>query len=66
MWLRLAASPCFACMAIVVAHAAPAGLCSVVPPGLPVGGMAAMYLLMSLFHLSPWLALVPGRGGTPC
>jgi hypothetical protein len=25
---------------------------------LPMGGMVSMYLLMSLFHLPPWLALV--------
>jgi hypothetical protein len=24
-----------------------------------------MYLLMSLFHLSPWLKLASGRGDTP-
>jgi hypothetical protein len=24
---------------------------------LPIGGMTAMYLLMSVFHLSPWLKL---------
>jgi hypothetical protein len=58
--LRFAASPCFAGMAIVVAHAAPPGFCSVVPHGLPVDSMAAMYLLMSLFHLSPWLGLLSG------
>jgi hypothetical protein len=28
---------------------------------LPIDGMTAMYLLMSLFHLSPWLKLAAGR-----
>jgi hypothetical protein len=28
---------------------------------LPTDGMSAMYLLMSLFHLSPWLKLAFGR-----
>ncbi len=68
--LRLAASPCFACMAFVVAHGAPAGLCGVASGGLPVDGMSAMYLLMGLFHLSPWLTLgltlASGRVGTHC
>ena len=76
VWLRLAASPCFACMAFLAAHFAcmaflaahepPAGLCGVASGGSPVGGMSAMYLLMGLFHLSPWLALVSSRGGTHC
>ena len=62
-WLRLAASPGFAVMACVAEmHASPVGLCA--SGGLPVGGMGVMYLLMSLFHLSPWLALVFGRMGT--
>jgi hypothetical protein len=66
VWLRLAASPCFACMAVLVAHETPAGLRSAAPGGLPVSGMSAMYLLMGLFHLSPWLALVASRSGTQC
>jgi len=28
----------------------------------PMDGMVSMYLLMSLFHLSPWLALVSHWG----
>jgi hypothetical protein len=32
---------------------------------LPTDGMTAMYLLMSLFHLSPWLKLASDRGDTP-
>jgi hypothetical protein len=31
------------------------------PGGLPLDGMTTMYLLMSLFHLSPWLKLATGR-----
>ena len=67
-WLGLAASPTFAAMAWIAAGDAPAmALCSPGPAMLPLGGMTAMYLLMSLFHLSPWLNLarrVPRRG--PC
>jgi hypothetical protein len=54
-WLSLAASPTFAVMACIAAsNASPMALCT---PGSSIGGMAAMYLLMSLFHLSPWLKL---------
>jgi hypothetical protein len=58
-WLGLAASPTFALMAWVTANGAPPiAFCSGV---MPTGGMTAMYLLMSLFHLSPWLKLASGR-----
>jgi hypothetical protein len=61
-WLALAASPTFALMAWIAANAAPhAMICSSTPGELPIGGMAWMYLLMSLFHASPWLKLASGR-----
>ncbi len=61
-WLALAASPTFGLMAWIAANNAPAiALCS--SSILPIDGMTVMYLLMSLFHLSPWLKLVSGR---PC
>jgi hypothetical protein len=41
--------------------AAPMAFCSSGSSILPIGGMIAMYLLMSLFHLSPWLELASGR-----
>ncbi len=58
-WLGLAASPSFAAMAL--ANAAYAGdpavvVCSAMG-GSPLGGMTAMYLLMSLFHAPAWFAL---------
>ena len=57
-WLALAASPTFAFMAWVAANnAPPISLCSSGSRILPIDGMTAMYLLMSLFHLSPWLKL---------
>jgi len=56
--LALAASPVFALMALVSAQDAPRhALCSAQSALLPVDGMTAMYLLMSLFHLAPWLGL---------
>jgi hypothetical protein len=61
-WLALAASPTFALMAWVAANDAPRmALCSSSSGVLPIGGMTAMYLLMSLFHLSPWLKLASGQ-----
>jgi hypothetical protein len=61
-WLCLAASPTFALMAWIAAHhASPMMLCSSGPGMLPMGGMSAMYLLMSLFHLPPWLKLASSR-----
>ena len=57
-WLRLAATPVFAVMALVAASdAPPLSMCAAGATLLPVDGMTAMYLLMSLFHLPPWLAL---------
>ena len=54
-WLALAAAPTFAAMALAsAAGAAPMALCIGAGP-LPIDGMTAMYLLMSLFHLPPWL-----------
>jgi hypothetical protein len=66
-WLSLAAAPTFAAMAVLTAAAGEGGmLCSSMPgpamPALsPLGGMVPMYLLMSAFHLAPWLRLVSRR-----
>jgi len=57
-WLALAASPSFALMAWISANDMQAVLCATGPSILPISGMAWMYLLMSFFHLSPWLKLV--------
>jgi hypothetical protein len=65
-WLALAASPTFALMACIAATHAPAiTLCAAGPGGMPIDGMTAMYLLMSLFHLSPWLRLASRQPWAP-
>jgi len=61
--LCLAAAPAFALMALLSgAHGgAPDLLCSAMPGASPMSGMVPMYLLMSAFHLPPWLKLVARR-----
>ena len=60
-WLTLAAAPTFAMMALLTrihGGGMPDMLC---PAGLdawPLSGMVPMYLLMSAFHLAPWLRLI--------
>jgi hypothetical protein len=36
-------------------------LCSAMQGASPLSGMVPMYLLMSVFHLAPWLSLVSNR-----
>ena len=62
-WLGLAAAPTFALMALLTG--APGGgrmglLCAAAH-GSPLAGMAPMYVLMSAFHLPPWLRLMSRR-----
>jgi len=64
-WLSLAAAPIFAIMALLTL--ALGGdqmnmLCTAGQAMSPLSGMPAMYLLMSAFHLAPWLKLLAGRG----
>ncbi len=62
-WLGLAAAPTFAIMALWNAFftGQPDMLCTAMQDLSPAGGMTIMYLLMSVFHLSPWLKLIRGR-----
>jgi hypothetical protein len=60
-WLRLAATPTFAIMALLTGlGGSPMDrLCSS-GHGAPLSGMVTMYLLMSAFHSPPWLNLICG------
>ncbi|MBI3199619.1 MAG: hypothetical protein HYZ40_19330 [Rhodospirillales bacterium] len=64
--LSLAAAPTFAVMALL--SALPGGgpleaLCAGAHDTSPLTGMAAMYVLMSVFHLAPWLRLITTTRG---
>ena len=56
-WLGLAAAPTFAAMALATAVAGGGPMNALCPAGggWPLDGMVTMYLLMSVFHVSPWL-----------
>jgi hypothetical protein len=65
-WLHLAAAPTFAIMALltcVLGGGQPDIFCLAMQDASPLGGMVPMYLLMSAFHLAPWLKLMSGRRG---
>jgi hypothetical protein len=69
-WLSLAAAPTFAVMALLtgglgggLGGGQMAMMCSTAPDASPLSGMAAMYLLMSAFHLTPWLRLILRQRG---
>jgi hypothetical protein len=65
-WLGLAAAPTFTIMALLT-RALGGGpsdmLCSTTQGTSPLDGMVLMYMLMSVFHLAPWLKLVSRRRG---
>ena len=68
-WLYLAAAPTFAIMALltgVLGAGSPDMLCSGMQDASPLGGMVPMYLLMSAFHLPPWLKLISSRRSGAC
>ncbi|MEZ2131934.1 hypothetical protein AAE028_29795 [Sinorhizobium sp. CB9] len=65
-WLSLAAAPTFAIMALLSAAGGSADMiCSAMhegmQEGLPFSGMVPMYVLMSVFHCTPWLKLLSAR-----
>lgn len=62
-WLYLAGAPTFAIMALLtsVLGGQLDTLCSTAEYMSPLTGMIPMYLLMSAFHLPPWLKLISSR-----
>jgi len=62
-WLGLAAAPTFAVMALLscVTGGDADMMCSAAHGVLPLSGMVPMYVLMSAFHLAPWLKLITRR-----
>ena len=61
--LSLAAAPTFAIMALLTGVlGGPAQMLCSAAPASPLTGMAPMYLLMSAFHVSPWLKLARRQG----
>ena len=62
--LSFAAAPTFAAMALLTGLHGGGGpdlLCTAAHAASPLSGMAPMYLLMSAFHLGPWLRLLARR-----
>jgi hypothetical protein len=57
-WLSFAAAPTFGLMALLTA-----GADGAMHHVSPLSGMALMYLLMSAFHMAPWLKLISSRQG---
>ncbi|MDP1627748.1 hypothetical protein [Parvibaculum sp.] len=64
-WLGLAAAPAFAIMALVTAllDGGPMEAICSTEHGHPLSGMVPMYLLMCIFHSTPWLRLGSGGAG---
>ena len=61
-WLCLAAAPTFALMALLSClQRGDAAMLCMGANASPLTGMAAMYLLMSAFHLAPWLRMISGH-----
>jgi hypothetical protein len=63
-WLCLAAAPTFGIMALLSCiQGSDASMMCMGGTASPLTGMPAMYLLMSAFHLTPWLRVISGRQG---
>ena len=62
-WLSLAAAPTFATMALgsFLFGNQLDMLCAAMQGPSRISGMTVMYLLMSAFHVAPWLRLISGR-----
>jgi hypothetical protein len=60
--LSLAAAPVFAGMALLSARAGDTAPLACLHGASALGGMTAMYALMAIFHLPPWLRLWAAPG----
>jgi hypothetical protein len=63
-WVCLAAAPTFAIMALITGVRGDGShdlFCAAARDAFPLSGMVWMYLLMSVFHLAPWLKLIASR-----
>ena len=63
-WLSLGAAPTFALMAAltgILGGGGHEGLCSAASHTSVLNGMVPMYVLMSAFHVTPWLKLISHR-----
>jgi hypothetical protein len=60
-FLYLAAAPTFAIMALLTAVVGGGSFDALCSGASPLSGMVPMYLLMSAFHLAPWLKLISHR-----
>lgn len=64
--LGLAAAPTFALMAGISAVDSPGmTMCTAASAFVPINDMALMYVLMSLFHLLPWMKLLSAHSLRP-
>lgn len=57
-WIALAAAPTFAIMALLTRVYGSDMICGMGPDTSLLTGMVPMYLLMGLFHSSPWFKLL--------
>jgi hypothetical protein len=64
-WLSMAAAPTFALMAVATGldDGAAGMMHAMAHDPSPLTGMTAMYVLMSVFHVGPWLRFVARRRG---
>jgi hypothetical protein len=58
-WLRLASTPTFAIMALLISLLGGGSMGD--SNASPLSGMVLMYWLMTVFHLPPWLRLISSR-----
>jgi hypothetical protein len=67
-WLGLAAAPTFAVMAVLscLSDGGADMMCPAAHGVSALSGMVPMYVLMSAFHVVPWLKLISRRRSAAC